>query len=149
MAAVAHKTPFTPASADEAREMENAVELERQEQERRWADQRASQRCTLQVQVSGVCENNFFMGFSENISEGGVFIATMCPPAVGETIDLSLAVGHEQALLVKGEVRWHRTDDGGAPTGCGVKFFPLSPEQEALIAHAISQSGKAPLFYDV
>lgn len=129
--------------------MEAAVEAEREEAERRGAELRASQRCTLQVQVSGVCENNFFMGFSENISEGGVFIATMCPPNVGEVIDLSVAVDHHQALLVKGEVRWHRTDEHGSPTGCGVKFFPLSPEQEALIGHAMDSAGKAPLFYDV
>ena len=145
----AHAIQMKSASSHEAREMQKAVELEREEQERRWADQRASKRCTLQVRVSGVCENNFFMGFSENISEGGVFIATLCPPNVGEVIDLSLAVGPDQALLVKGEVRWHRTDESGSPTGCGVKFFPLSPEQEALIAHAMDSAGKAPLFYDV
>ncbi|HJN73230.1 MAG TPA: PilZ domain-containing protein [Myxococcota bacterium] len=149
MAAVAHKHHFTPANASEAREMQHAVEAEKEEQDRRWAEARATKRCTLQVRVSGVCENNFFMGFSENISEGGVFIATMCPPVVGEVIDLSVAVSFDQALLVKGEVRWHRTDEHGAPTGCGVKFFPLSPEQEALITDAMKAVGKAPLFYDV
>lgn len=135
-------------STTEAREMREAVELERIEAQRRLMEQRASERVTMAVAVTGVCDNNFFMGFSENISEGGVFLSTMCPPQVGEHVDLSLAVGEDHILLVKGEVRWHRTDDRGEPTGCGVKFFPLTPDQEAVVASAMRMSGKQPLFYD-
>lgn len=135
-------------SSQERREMREAVELERRDAEQRLLDMRSSERVTMAVAVTGVCDNNFFMGFSENISEGGVFLSTMCPPRVGEVIDLSLAVGEDHALLVKGEVRWHRTDDSGEPTGCGIKFYPLTPEQEALVAKAIEATGKHPLFYD-
>lgn len=139
---------MVPASADEAEEMRQAIEAERLASVEREREKRIHKRVNMQVAVSGVGEDNFFLGFSEDISEGGVFVSTLCPPARGEIIDLSIAVSGEQALTIKGEVRWHRSNQRGEPTGCGVCFLPMSPEQSRLLAAALDGSGRDPLFYD-
>ena len=64
------------------------------------------------------------MGLSENISSGGVFIASECPPSLGE--EVQLVVGPEaRPIQVNGVVRWLRVDEDGNPTGCGVQFIRL------------------------
>ena len=95
---------MVPATQDEAEEMRQAIEAERLSDIEREREKRAHKRVAMQVAVSGVGEDNFFVGFSEDISEGGVFISTMCPPCIGETIDLSIAVSEEQALIRIGDV---------------------------------------------
>ena len=139
---------MVPASQDEAEEMRQALEAERLAEIEREREKRAHKRVAMRVAVTGVGEDNFFVGFSEDISEGGVFISTLCPPAVGETIDLSVVISEQQALTVKGDVRWHRSNSRGEPTGCGVCFLPMSPEQRALLAEALNACGRDPLFYD-
>ena len=139
---------MVPASADEAEEMRQAIEAERIASVEREREKRTHKRVAMQVAVSGVGEDNFFVGFSEDVSEGGVFVSTLCPPAIGEVIDLAISVSDEQTLTVKGEVRWHRTNQGGEPTGCGVCFMPMSPEQSRLLASALAFCGRDPLFYD-
>ena len=41
---------------------------------------RSSQRIKLEAKVTLRSQTNFFVGFSENISEGGIFISTESPP---------------------------------------------------------------------
>lgn len=139
---------MVPATQDEAEEMRQALEAERLSDVEREREKRAHKRVAMQVAVSGVGEDNFFVGFSEDISEGGVFISTMCPPCIGENIDLSIAISEEQALTIRGAVRWHRSNGRGEPTGCGVCFLPMSTEQALLLQQALSLTGRDPLFYD-
>jgi uncharacterized protein (TIGR02266 family) len=138
---------FSGISPEDVAEMRDAQARERERELEAIAFRRAS-RVELKVAVSGVGEDNFFMGFSENVSDGGVFVATMCPPELGSVVDLAVCVNADQSLFVKGEVRWHRTNEHGEPTGCGVQFHPMSPEQERLLAMLMGSSGKEPLFYD-
>jgi uncharacterized protein (TIGR02266 family) len=64
--------------------------------------------------------------YAENISRGGLFIATDAPFAVGQRVELRLACPGGEAIPVTGTVRWageHRGEDGGAATrGVGVAF---------------------------
>ncbi len=144
MGAVEQFSAVSPAEAAEMRDAE-AAEAARIEEAIAF---RRTTRHELEVAVSGVGEDNFFMGFSENLSDGGVFVATMCPPEVGVTVDLAVTVGQDQSLFVRGEVRWHRTNDAGEPTGCGVQFHSMSPEQERLLTSLMNRTEKEPLFYD-
>ena len=119
--------------------------LFRSERER---EKRIHKRVGMNVAVSGVSEDNFFVGFSEDISEGGVFVSTLCPPALEEIIDLSIAISPELTLSVRGEVRWHRTNQRREATGCGVRFLAMTPEQTRLLTEALSIIGREPLFFD-
>ncbi len=125
----------------------NAIEAERLrllEEERRRAE-----RVTLHAAVTATSETNFFAGFSENLSEGGVFIASLAPPPVGTELDVAVAVGEGEAILVKGEVSWIRTDERGSPTGCGVRFTELSDRQSSQLAALLERAGREPLFFEV
>ena len=46
------------------------------------------QRIRLEARVTLRSQTNFFVGFSENISEGGIFISTQSPPDIGDEIDV-------------------------------------------------------------
>jgi uncharacterized protein (TIGR02266 family) len=95
-----------------------------------YADLRAHERVPLEVAVNMESESNFYAGITDNISEGGVFIATLTPPPRGSTVDLMLALpGYEHPFHVRGVVCWLRDlkaciDD--APPGCGIKWLEMS-----------------------
>jgi uncharacterized protein (TIGR02266 family) len=112
-------------------------------------EMRAAPRVNLKVNVSLRTEDNFFQGFSENLSEGGVFIATMAPPAVGTEVNLNLGVGDDEQVSVSGAVRWLRVNGDGEVTGCGVQFTDLTTQGERAINLLLAQSEKDPLFYEV
>ena len=139
---------FQVASDTEAQEMRDALVEETQRRERE-ASLRSSPRGGMQAAISGSSADSFFVGFSENLSEGGVFISTLCPPAVGERVDLSVDLEGCPALLVQGVVRWLRVSDSGEPSGCGVQFVNLHPEQENILGGALDAAEQTPLFYDI
>lgn len=112
-----------------------------------WEDLRNSPRCLLEAEVSFESETNFFAGFSENIAEGGIFVATSGPPPVGATVRVSIRV-HEQVVLATGDVRWHRTDDAGQATGCGVRFLALDERSRDLLQGMLARAGQAPLLVE-
>src|SRR5262245_49515666 len=90
-------------------------------------DQRRARRVPLQVEVTLESEHNFFAGLANNVSEGGVFVATPNPPDVGSVVGFELVLG-DQRFAVRGVVRWIRSElaaSPGAPTGCGVKWTDL------------------------
>ncbi|MCU1282741.1 MAG: type pilus assembly PilZ [bacterium] len=90
-------------------------------------EQRRAPRVPLEVVVTLESEHNFFTGVANNLSEGGIFVATTNPPPVGSEVGFELVLGGER-FLVMGTVRWVR-DEGaassGAPAGCGVRWAHL------------------------
>ena len=133
----------------ERAEMEAADKLARQQAERLAAEQRTAMRMILHAQVNMKSESNFFMGFTENISEGGIFVSTLSPPAIGDEVELAVAVEGSEAIPVKGIVRWHRTDSDGNPTGCGVQFETLDDDSRRTLEMLLVTLEKEPLFHDL
>ncbi len=102
-------------------------------------------RVNLAANVTSESEDNFFMGLSENISEGGVFVASFSPPARGEKVKLRLTVEGHGEVVVSGVVRWLRVDGDGQETGCGVEFEALTAEQEAALRDLLASVHREPL----
>lgn len=101
-------------------------------------------RMRARVHVDG--PDRFFLGLSENISSGGVFIESLCPPNVGDQI--ALVVGPEsRPLRVDGVVRWHRIDHEGNLTGCGVQFQDLDVPRRRKIQEFIAEAPNDPLLW--
>ena len=107
------------------------------------------ERIVIKAQVSVRSQTNFFMGFSENISEGGVFISTTSPPNIGEEIEVNIPTLQGGEELVKGIVRWHRTQGDGSATGCGVQFIELTDQAKKAIEELIDKLKREPLFFDL
>ena len=112
---------------------------------------RASERYDLEVKVDLESDSNFYTGLTQNISAGGLFIATHHLRRIGDRITLKFALpGTDQPVTVETEVRWirensslHRVD--GA-TGMGVRFINLSAE--ATVAIQTFLQNRDSLYYD-
>ena len=127
--------------------MREALEAERKAQRQRDEDRREHKRIALRVAVTASSADNFFTGLSEDLSEGGVFLTTYCPPQLGAVVELSIAAP-AGSFRVTGEVRWHGHDEQGIPFGCGIRFLPMSPVDHRRLIEAVSHSGQQPLFIE-
>lgn len=112
------------------------------------APKRQAPRVRMQAQVDFESEDNFFNGFSANISDGGLFIATVNLLALGTHIDLAFSLPTGERVECKGVVRWVREVDDRAPEifpGMGVQFVDLEPRAARAIEGFIQQ--REPMFY--
>jgi uncharacterized protein (TIGR02266 family) len=141
-------TKWVQPSESERNEMARYDEVERLEAKQR-EENRRHERLSFPAEVTVKSQTNFFMGFSENISEGGLFLATLSPPAVGETICLFIKDLNGNDFEVNGVVRWHRMVPSGLVTGCGVQFVDLSPWAQHAFEEMMSQLRKEPLFFEI
>lgn len=114
----------------------------------REAERRRHVRESFKAEITVTSATNFFMGFSEDISEGGLFISTMSPPPVGERITMDIKVADGSFVTVEGEVRWHRYVTNTV-TGCGVQFSELSPEAQRSFEQLLLDLQKEPLFFEM
>jgi uncharacterized protein (TIGR02266 family) len=110
---------------------------------------REHERFSLDLQVSVLSEHNFYAGLAENISAGGLFIATHQLQRVGSRIELSLRMPEsDEVFQIVGEVRWVRLYNEHSDTspGLGVRFTELPPGAAAAISRFLDQ--REPLFFD-
>ncbi len=110
---------------------------------------REHERFSVDLEVSLGSEHNFYAGLAENLSVGGVFIATHRLQKVGSTIDLSLRMPEsEEIYQLVGEVRWVRVynEQSDTPPGLGIRFRELPPRVSAAIGRFLDQ--REPLFFD-
>ena len=119
------------------------------ESARDYSDMRVHERAPFEIAVNMESENNFFAGITDNISEGGVFVATLVPPPRGAIIEMKLTLpGFDQGFSVKGAVCWIRdlaASTEGAPPGCGIRWMEMS--RDALLAiHRFVQQRDTILF---
>ena len=112
---------------------------------------RAAERFDLEVKVDLESDHNFYTGLTQNISSGGLFIATHHLRKIGDRITLKFTLpGSEKVLAVETEVRWIRENSAllraENGTGMGVRFINLSPEASAAISSFLES--RESLFYD-
>jgi len=97
---------------------------------------RQFQRFPLRVDVDFGSEHNFYTGATENISRGGLFIATASLAEVGQLISVTFTLPNlARPCTVPCEVRWCRRSGEvpGTSGGMGLRFLHLNPEVEAAI----------------
>jgi uncharacterized protein (TIGR02266 family) len=105
-------------------------------------------RFSVDLDVSVGSDHNFYAGFAENLSAGGVFVATHQLKPVGSIIELSINLPDGGQVRAAGEVRWVRVfnEHSDMPPGMGVKFQNLDAASVASIERFLSQ--REPLFFD-
>ena len=111
-------------------------------------DRRATPRVELCVGVGFSSETNFYTGFTEDLSAGGLFVATHALLPIGTSLNITfwLPDGHEVTTV--GVVRWVRNtrdynDDAGP--GMGVQFRGLRADDADAIREFIAL--REPIFY--
>ena len=112
---------------------------------------RLHERVPLTVEVTLESEHNFYTGVSNDISEGGVFVASYMPPPVGSMVELSLMLpGSSEAFTMMGIVRWVRDIKAaceGYPAGCGIEWVDVSEPAMRLIQRFVHQ--RETILYEV
>ena len=110
---------------------------------------RSDPRQAVEANIGATTESNFFVGFSGEISEGGVFLATYETLSRGAAVDVLVTLPGGFQTRVLGRVRFVRDPmDFGADVepGMGIAFEGLSAEGRELILRFIRK--RAPMFYD-
>ena len=105
-------------------------------------------RLEVRLVVSVESESNFYAGFTENLSESGVFVATHAPLGIGSAVDLWIYLPHKEPICARGTVRWQRRGSGAGDTavGMGIRFDRVSA-QDTVRIHEFAQA-RAPMFFD-
>jgi len=110
---------------------------------------RVHDRFGVELDVTVTSDHNFYAGFVENMSVGGIFIATHQLKPVGSRLEFSVTLpGREQPIKGSGEVRWVRvySETSNVPPGMGIRFDKLDPDSQRGIEEFLAQ--REPLFYD-
>lgn len=100
---------------------------------------REEPRFGIEVDVDIVSGNQFFTGFSKNLSEGGIFVATDDLVPIGTLIEMSFTVPNvAHHFKTIGEVRWAReTSSHLGPAGVGIQFLEVSRDQRQLLREVL------------
>jgi uncharacterized protein (TIGR02266 family) len=104
----------------------------------------------------GVClgvgvrsEASVYTGFTSDLSEGGIFVATHELQPIGSEVELVFTLPAGAELHARGIVRWLRDPldyDPHSPPGMGVQFTNLDRRTLALI-HAFVEE-REPAFFE-
>jgi uncharacterized protein (TIGR02266 family) len=87
-------------------------------------ERRVEYRRSLEVDIGFASETNFYSGFSGDVSDGGLFVATWTLLPVGTELLLSFVLPGGRQVSAKGRVQWTREcrDDENVTPGMGVSF---------------------------
>jgi uncharacterized protein (TIGR02266 family) len=111
-------------------------------------ERRAAGRVPIRAEVGFDTETNFYTGFSEDLSQGGLFVATydLIPAGTEVTVSFVLPEGH--AVTAHGKVAWVRDPpDRSTTPGLGIRFDALAPRDEAIIRGFLRE--REAIFYEV
>ncbi|MFZ5890931.1 MAG: TIGR02266 family protein [Myxococcota bacterium] len=125
-----------------------AQQMEPHKDEAGGSHRRAHDRYSVDLDVSLGSEHNFYSGFAENLSVGGVFVATHQVRPVGEKVEVSIHLPDGTEVRAVGEVRWTRlfNAESDMPPGMGLRFTELNSGANTAIERFLHQ--REPLFYD-
>ncbi len=122
-------------------------------QSREGADRRTSMRYEMAVRVTVLGDHNFYLGLTENLSEGGLFVQTQQLLPVGTALNVTLALPtSSDPVALQGVVRWVRSanavrkehdnfgsgGDEAFKPGMGIQFKDLTVEAARVIAKFIT-----------
>jgi len=99
------------------------------EQKKVAEERRAHHRTALKASVNWTSETNFYTGFTNNIGEGGLFVATHQILPMDSVIELEFSIpGRPEPIKAEGKVRWIReyNDMSDAEPGMGIQFKALT-----------------------
>jgi uncharacterized protein (TIGR02266 family) len=112
-------------------------------------DRRAAPRYVLKVEVTFESEHNFYTGLTQDLSGGGLFVATNVLRPIGECIRVRFNLpGHSEFIDVVTVVRWVRGHNlGDMEPGMGLQFVQLTPGAQKAVGAFLQQRDS--IFYDV
>ncbi len=108
--------------------------------------QTAARRVFLEVDIGLASESNFYTGLSQDLSAGGLFVATYDPKPAGTLVSLYFALPGAPNVRAEGVVKWTRPASADAPPGMGIAFTTVSDADVAAITAFCTR--RSPLYHD-
>jgi len=108
---------------------------------------RKTPRTPIAIQVNYHAVDNFLRDFADDLSTGGMFIATQEPAEPGTQLILEFMLpGYNYPIRVKAEVMWSRTKLTSTDQirGMGVKFIDLSASAKDKINAIVKKLSSVP-----
>jgi type IV pilus assembly protein PilZ len=113
-------------------------------------ERRVSTRYQVKVEVGMQTESNFYTGLTQDVSGGGIFVATHQLRSVGERIRVLLTLpGQSETFEIITEVRWVRDvtiTRGVDDPGMGLRFLQMTPRAKQAVSAFLTQ--RESLFFD-
>lgn len=115
---------------------------------RREPERRGTERARVLADVGFQSDSNFFTGFSSDVSDGGLFVATYDVLPVGTELMVSFVLPEGHQITVTGRVSWIRDagPDGETRPGMGIAFDGLTTRDHAAIQRFMTK--RTPLFHE-
>jgi uncharacterized protein (TIGR02266 family) len=108
---------------------------------------RRNLRRRLETDVTFHSASNFYAGFSSNLSDGGLFVATDVDLPMGAELQLTFSLPGGETIDATCVVRWLRPPQPDLPGGLGVEFLDL-PELARDAIHRFMRR-RDPIFHEV
>jgi uncharacterized protein (TIGR02266 family) len=96
-------------------------------------ERRRESRHLVAVAVGLTTDTHFYVGQSDDLSTGGLFVATSSPRPVGTKVTLSFVLPSGEQVTTEGVVRWLRKVDGSS-VGMGIAFEQLQATHSQAIS---------------
>jgi uncharacterized protein (TIGR02266 family) len=110
-------------------------------------DKRRATRVHLEIGIGIASESNFYTGLTEDVSAGGLFVATWQPLPIGTEVNLQFILPGDVEVTCHGRVQWLREPrDGDLTPGMGVQFVGIDPESAKIVERFVQK--RAALFWD-
>lgn len=110
---------------------------------------RGGPRIDVEANIGATTESNFYVGFSGEISEGGVFLATYEVLKIGTAINVLVTLPGGFDFKTEGFVRFVRDPmdmNSEAEPGMGIQFEQLPAQARELVLRFVRK--RPPMFYD-
>lgn len=99
----------------------------------------------LEVDIGFFSESHFYAGLTQDISAGGLFVATHQLLKIGTEVSVTFTLPGVGEIKADGTVVWVRQPIQGDP-GMGIRFKLLDQEDEATIQRFIAK--RPPLYHE-
>jgi uncharacterized protein (TIGR02266 family) len=110
---------------------------------------RSTRRHAVEADVGFQSESHFYTGFTQDVSEGGLFLATFKLQPIGTEMALSFTLPDGHLVSCTGTVRWIREyndRDPNSSAGMGVQFKRLENEDRKAIERFLKD--RPAIFYE-
>ncbi len=108
-----------------------------------------SSRRFVEVVLGDQSETNFFTGFSQDINQGGLFIATYNILNIGTNLLVKMFLTPQKTISLNAIVQWireHHEDNEDVSPGMGVIFPNITAADQLAINHFMENN--PPVYFD-
>jgi uncharacterized protein (TIGR02266 family) len=112
------------------------------------SDKRSSggSRVFVETDIGLFSDSTFYTGLSQDLSNGGLFVATYEPRPPGTTVSIFFVLPDGHEVEAAGIVRWTREASEDSPPGMGIAFSELDPADLQAITRFCQ--ARPPIYHD-